>query len=202
MRPHGRPKGEFPPGGTARSAKGAPVTPHGRPNGEFPPGGTARSAEGAPLSPGQIQLVQSTWQQVLPIRAAAADLFYGRLFELAPDTRPLFQRDIHAQGAMLMATLDAVVRSLEDLGAVLPTARQLAQRHVVYGVQPRHYDSVGTALLWTLEQGLGAAMTPAARAAWQQAYAVLAGVMKEAAYPAGAAGEASAPGPARQSAPP
>ena len=155
-----------------------------------------------PVSRDQIQLVQATWQQVLPIRAAAADLFYGRLFELAPDTRPLFQRDIHAQGAMLMATLDAVVRSLENLAALLPTARQLAQRHVGYGVQPRHYDSVGTALLWTLEQGLGAAMTPAARAAWQQAYAMLAGAMKEAAYPAGAAGEANSQGPTRQSAHP
>jgi hemoglobin-like flavoprotein len=131
----------------------------------------------------QIQLVEATWQQVLPIRAAAADLFYGRLFELAPDTRPLFQRDIHIQGAMLMATLDAVVRSLHDLAAVLPAARQLAQRHVAYGVQPRHYDSVGTTLLWTLEQGLGPAMTPAAREAWQQAYTTLAEAMKAAAYP-------------------
>jgi nitric oxide dioxygenase len=139
------------------------------------------------VSPDQIQLVQATWQQVLPIRAAAADLFYGRLFELAPDTRPLFKRDIHAQGAMLMATLDAVVRSLHDMGALLPTARQLAQRHVAYGAQPQHYDSVGLALLWTLEQGLGTALTPAARAAWQQAYAALAGAMKEAAYPGPAA---------------
>ena len=138
---------------------------------------------GTSMTPDQVQLVQRTWQQVLPIRAAAADLFYGRLFELAPDTRPLFKRDIHAQGAMLMATLDAVVRSLHDLAAVLPTARQLARRHVAYGVQPRHYDSVGTALLWTLEQGLGAAMTPPARSAWQQAYTTLADAMKAAAYP-------------------
>jgi hemoglobin-like flavoprotein len=135
------------------------------------------------MTPDQVHLVQSTWQQVLPIRAAAADLFYGRLFELAPDTRPLFKRDIHAQGAMLMATLDAVVRSLHDLPAVLPTARQLAQRHVAYGVQPQHYDSVGTALIWTLEQGLAAALTPAARDAWLLAYTTLAGAMKAAAYP-------------------
>jgi hemoglobin-like flavoprotein len=75
-----------------------------------------------------------------------------------------------------------VVRSLHDLNAVLPVARELAQRHVGYGVLPRHYDSVGTALMWTLEQGLGAALTPAAREAWQQAYGTLAGAMKAAAY--------------------
>lgn len=134
------------------------------------------------MTPEQIHLVKSTWQQVLPIQAAAADLFYGRLFELAPDTRPLFRRDIHAQGAMLMSALDTVVRSLHDLGALLPTAAQLARRHVGYGVQPQHYDSVGTALIWTLEQGLGAALTPPARAAWVAAYAALAGAMKAAAY--------------------
>jgi hemoglobin-like flavoprotein len=130
----------------------------------------------------QVHLVKSTWQQVLPIQAAAADLFYGRLFEIAPEVRPLFKRDIHAQGAMLMSTLNTVVRSLHDLNAVLPVARELAQRHVGYGVLPRHYDSVGTALMWTLEQGLGAALTPAAREAWQQAYGTLAGAMKAAAY--------------------
>ncbi len=136
------------------------------------------------MNPTQIDLVKHTWQQVRPIQAAAADLFYGRLFELAPDTRPLFKRDIHAQGAMLMATLDVVVRSLHDLPAVLPTAQQLARRHVGYGVMPQHYDSVGTALIWTLEQGLGAALTPAAREAWVLAYSTLAGAMKAAAYPA------------------
>jgi hemoglobin-like flavoprotein len=135
------------------------------------------------MNPQQIQLVRSTWQQVLPIQAAAADLFYGRLFELAPDTRPLFKRDIHAQGAMLMATLDVVVKGLHDLSAVLPTAEQLARRHVAYGVQAQHYDSVGTALIWTLERGLGAALTPAAREAWVLAYSLLAGAMKAAAYP-------------------
>jgi hemoglobin-like flavoprotein len=135
------------------------------------------------MTPEQSQLVKSTWQQVLPIQAAAADLFYGRLFELAPDTRPLFKRDIHAQGAMLMGTLDTVVRSLPELGDVVHTAEHLARRHVGYGVRPQHYDSVGTALIWTLEQGLGAALTPAARQAWQQAYTTLADAMKAAAYP-------------------
>lgn len=150
------------------------------------------------LTPSQIQLVRSTWQQVLPIQAAAADLFYGRLFELAPDTRPLFKRDIHAQGAMLMATLDAVVRSLHDLDAVLPTARLLARRHVAYGVQPQHYDGVRTALIWTLEQGLGTALTPAAREAWQMAYQALADAMKAAAYSAAVATEAPGTGAQRR----
>lgn len=132
----------------------------------------------------QVQLVQSSWAKVQPFQAVAADLFYGRLFELAPDTRPLFKRDIHVQGTMLMSTLDMVVRSLHRLGDMLPAAQQLARRHVSYGVQRRHYDSVGEALLWTLEQALGAAFTRPLREAWLAAYGALAGVMKAAAYPA------------------
>ncbi len=136
------------------------------------------------MTPSQIHDVQASWQRLRPLQATAAELFYGRLFELAPDTRPLFRRDIHVQGAMLMKTLDVVVGSLHDLGAVKPAAEELARRHVGYGVQPAHYDSVGTALLWTLEQALGADFTPALRQAWASAYATLAGAMKAAAWPA------------------
>lgn len=133
------------------------------------------------MTPIQIQLVRDSWAQVKPIQAAAADLFYGRLFELAPETRPLFKRDIHVQGAMLMKMLDTVVASLDRLPELLPVAGQLARRHVGYGVQPRHYDTVGTALLWTLEQGLGQAFTPHVRQAWLSAYTTLACAMKSAA---------------------
>ena len=134
------------------------------------------------MTPTQIELVRTSWQQVLPIKAAAADLFYARLFELAPEVRPMFRRDIHAQGAMLMATLDGVVGSLDRLHEVLPMAEQLARQHVRYGVMAHHYDSVATALLWTLEQGLASGFTPALREAWAAAYGALAGAMKRAAY--------------------
>lgn len=134
------------------------------------------------MTPQQIQLVKSTWQQVLPIRRAAADIFYGRLFELAPEVRPLFKRDIHAQGAMLMAAIGAVVDQLDHPEALLPDAEALARRHVGYGVRDEHYAAVGSALLWTLEQGLGAACSPAVREAWATAYAMLADAMQRAAH--------------------
>jgi hemoglobin-like flavoprotein len=134
------------------------------------------------MTPQQIALVQSSWQQVLPIRTTAADLFYARLFEVAPEVRTLFRRDVHAQGAMLMSMLDAVVTGLSRLDQLLPTAQALARRHVGYGVQPRHYDSVGSALLWTLEQGLGPAFGAELRTAWAVAYETLAAAMKQAAY--------------------
>lgn len=136
------------------------------------------------MTPQDIHLVKSTWALVLPVQHVAAQLFYRRLFELAPQVRPMFRRDLGEQGAMLMATLNTVVGSLEHLDRVLPVAQQIAVRHVGYGVRPEHYDTVGDALLWTLRQGLGEAATDDALAAWVTAYGTLAAAMKAAAYPA------------------
>lgn len=135
------------------------------------------------MTPNQIRLVRESWHQVLAQRDTVAALFYDHLFAIAPQVRPLFKRDMPTQGAMLMATLTAVVDSLDRLPEVLPVARQLAIRHVAWGVKAAHYDSVGAALLTTLEQGLGAAFTPALKQAWAEAYGTLAFAMKEAAYP-------------------
>jgi len=57
----------------------------------------------------------------------------------------------------------------------------LGRRHVGYGVTDAHYDTVGGALLWTLEKGLGAAFTSEMKDAWATVYGVLATVMKDAA---------------------
>jgi hemoglobin-like flavoprotein len=135
------------------------------------------------MSPEQIALVQSSFEKVVPIASDAAALFYDRLFRMLPEVRPLFKGDIAEQGRKLMATLGAVVRSLDDLDAVLPTARALAVRHVDYGVRPDHYAPVGAALLWTLEQGLGAEFTPETAEAWRAAYAALSNEMIQAAHP-------------------
>jgi hemoglobin-like flavoprotein len=59
----------------------------------------------------------------------------------------------------------------------MPAVRQLGRRHAAYGVRPEHYATVGEALIWTLEQGLGADFTPATRRAWTDAYASLAWAM-------------------------
>jgi len=109
-------------------------------------------------------------------------MFYGRLFELAPEVRPLFKGDMAEQGRKLMATLAVVVGSLHSLPTILPAVSTLAKKHVEYGLKPTHYASVGAALLWTLERGLGAAWTPEAAKAWTNAYATLSNFMVGEAY--------------------
>lgn len=137
------------------------------------------------MTPEQKRLVQESFKHVLPIKDQAADLFYGRLFTLDPSLRPLFKGDIKRQGALLMAMINTAVNGLDRLNEIVPAVQQLGRRHADYGVRSEHYTTVATALLWTLEQGLGEAWTPPLKEAWTACYGLLAEVMlKAAAEPA------------------
>lgn len=129
------------------------------------------------MTPSQIDLIQESFRKVVPIADTAATVFYGRLFEIAPEVKPLFKGDMSLQGAKLMATLGMVVAGLNDLSKIVPAAESLARRHVAYGVKEAHYAPVGAALLWTLERGLGPDFTPETKEAWAEAYAILSSVM-------------------------
>jgi nitric oxide dioxygenase len=131
----------------------------------------------------QIDLVQQSFARASRVSAHVAATFYAELFAIEPGLRSLFKSDMIAQGEKLMSTLQVVVNGLNDPDTVLPTLRELALRHVGYGVEARHYALVGTALLRTLRHELGADFTPETRAAWAAAYQLIADAMRQAAYP-------------------
>jgi hemoglobin-like flavoprotein len=142
------------------------------------------------MTPAEVNLIQDSFAKVAPISEQAAALFYGRLFEIAPGVRPMFKGDMTEQGRKLMATLAVVVNGLANLDSILPAASMLAKRHVAYGVTADHYATVGAALLWTLEHGLGPQQwTQELAAAWAAAYATLSGFMIGEAYGRSAAAE-------------
>ena len=116
----------------------------------------------------------------MPIAATAADLFYDRLFEIAPEVRSMFPQDMKEQKSKLLAMLGTAVTNLHKLETILPAVKALGQRHKGCGVTAAHYAPVGAALLWTLEKGLGADFTPEVKAAWTETYTTLAGVMTSA----------------------
>ena len=134
------------------------------------------------MTPDQVRLVQQSFSRVVPISDQAATIFYDRLFELAPHVKAMFPADMTEQKKKLMATLGVVVNGLGDLSSVLPAASALAKRHVAYGAKPEHYPVVGSALLWTLEKGLGQGWTSDVAAAWTAAYGTLSGFMISEAY--------------------
>ena len=130
----------------------------------------------------QIALVQRTWKKVVPISEEAAELFYGRLFELEPSYRSLFVSDSKEQGRKLMQMISTAVNGLPKLDTIVPAVEDLGRRHLDYDVTEEMYDTVGEALLWTLRQGLGDDFTPEVEEAWVDTYNTLADVMKSAAY--------------------
>jgi nitric oxide dioxygenase len=129
------------------------------------------------MSPEQIELVKSSYVLVEPISDQAADLFYGRLFEVAPEVRSLFPDDMADQKKKLFTMLGVAVKGLDRIDALLPALHALGKRHIGYGTRPDHYAVVGGALLWTLSQGLGEAFTPDVEQAWAQAYSLLSQAM-------------------------
>ena len=133
------------------------------------------------MDPIKINLVQSTWSRMLPISEAAAVLFYNRLVEIDPSTKILFMGDMTNQGRKLIQMITAAVNGLNDMDSLIPVVQDLGGRHHRYGVTEAHYGSVASALLWTLEQGLGDAFTPEVNSAWSETYMLIAGVMKDAA---------------------
>ena len=141
------------------------------------------------MTPQQVALVQQSFGKVVPIAGTAADLFYGRLFEIAPQVKPLFKGDLAEQKKKLIAMLATVVNGLDKLDTILPAASKLAKNHVGYGVTAKDYQPVGAALLWTLEKGLGDAWTKDVSDAWVAAYTTLSGFMISEAYPTTQAAE-------------
>lgn len=128
-----------------------------------------------------IGLVQESWKEVEAIAPVAAELFYNNLFEADPGLKPLFRGNMERQGRKLMQMLSVAVRKLNDLDTLVPVLQDLGRRHVRYGVQESHYQTVGGAFLKTLGQGLGDAFTPPVREAWTTVYGIVADVMMTAA---------------------
>ena len=127
-----------------------------------------------------VQLVQSTFEQLRPQVEAVATLFYDRLFAIEPTTTHLFHGDQQKQRLMVMSALGLVLTNLDRPEILMPLVQGMGTRHAGYGVTRAQYTSLGEALLWTLEQGLGADFTPEVQAAWVAVYELLVRMMQDA----------------------
>ncbi|GAB4369486.1 MAG: hypothetical protein Kow00114_29280 [Kiloniellaceae bacterium] len=133
------------------------------------------------LTAQEIALVQESFALVDPIADDAAGLFYNKLFEIDPSTRPLFKGDPADQGAdqgrKLMGVLKTAIASLDRFDKLIPALKIMGQRHHDYGVDFRHYESFAKALLWTLKHELRGSFTAEMEHAWAKTYSVIAEVM-------------------------
>ena len=130
------------------------------------------------LTPGQIQLVKQTWiifRSMDP--AMVGDVFYSKLFVENPSLRRMFPKQMDDQYRKLINMLSIIVARLDHLDELTADIGAMAQRHIEYGVKPEHYRLVGSALLWTLEHGLGKDWNDDVKEAWGICYNLLADTM-------------------------
>jgi len=130
------------------------------------------------VSAADVALVRRTFDLTVPIAGVAADLFYERLFYLAPSLRRMFPDDMRDQKRKLIVMIATAVQSLDDLDALGPQLAALGARHAGYGVTTAHYQLVGEVLMWTLERGLASDFTPDVQRAWRGVYGLIAAAMQ------------------------
>ncbi len=136
------------------------------------------------LSSGDAGRVQSSYAEIRHRPNSFAGLFYHRLLDRHPFARALFPDDMEHQIEVFQRTVDTLVEQLDDLPSLEPTLVNLARRHVLYGVEAKHYAYVGEVLIDTFAELLGDTFDPDTKAAWEALYTATAGVMIAAAYPA------------------
>lgn len=131
------------------------------------------------LTSAQQRLVRDSFDSVQEYSTALIKLFYGRLFEIAPAVRPLFQPSLDEQSSKLLQMLATVIERLDRFEELREPLFELGRRHVGYGAKPEHYESVRRALLWALAQALGAGFDRDTSAAWDRMMRAITAAMLE-----------------------
>jgi hemoglobin-like flavoprotein len=134
------------------------------------------------LTAEDIEHVRGSFDRLWAMSTRTTDLFYSRLFEIAPEFRAFFPVDMDEQKRKFMSTLAIIVGTLDQSGRETDFTTQLARQHVGFGIKAVHYPVVGEALLWSLSQGLGSHWTPSVADAWGRAYALVSKSMIATAY--------------------
>jgi len=118
------------------------------------------------MTPRQKGLIRETFPVLHEVAEPLVQLFYGRLFQIAPEVRPLFKGDVGAQARKFSDLLRVLVDELEDFDRHRPALRSLGQRHVAFGVTPENYDQLATAFLWALGHMLHPEFSASVEGAW------------------------------------
>lgn len=129
------------------------------------------------MTPRQIELIEDSWDFVITNTEEAGKLFYERLFSESPHLRPLFKGEMRDQERKLISLITFAVSKLNNIDEIIKDVEALGARHRNYGVKDEYYHNVASALLWTLEKGLGNRWTPEVKQAWTDLYVALMGIM-------------------------
>jgi hemoglobin-like flavoprotein len=130
----------------------------------------------------QISMVKESFEKVKPFSNRLTRVLYDQLFELNPDLRKLFKKDMREQRRKFIKALTFIVENLHDANIIGPKIKEIAIAHVSLGVKKEDYQTFGNALIFALSAALGDDFTPAVKAAWKASYNTLTRIMIAEAY--------------------
>ena len=125
------------------------------------------------MRPDQIACIREAFDRLWPVNRRFADLFYARLLELDPTARTLFRGDLEGLKTKLLSMLATIVGAADRPEIFDSVVEDLGRRHALFGVTPAQYSVVGEALIWSLGEALGPALTRSRREAWSDFYKVV-----------------------------
>ena len=129
------------------------------------------------MTPELLQMVQSSYARLGDGAPAMAADFYRRLFDADPSARDLFIDGPDVMAVKFANELEAIVEAITSYETFALRVKDLAGRHVRYGVQTHHYRAVGDALIGALAAHLEDIWNPEFETAWRRAYNLVAEMM-------------------------
>ena len=130
----------------------------------------------------RIAMVKESFEKVKPYSSKVTRVLYDRLFELNPDLRKLFKKDMRSQRRKFIAALTQIIDNLHDADKTAATIKGLAKAHISYEVKKEDYSLFGDALIFALSAALGNDFNETLKSAWRDVYNTLAQIMINEAY--------------------
>ncbi|ETV99272.1 hypothetical protein H310_08012 [Aphanomyces invadans] len=144
--------------------------------------------ESCKVTPRMREIVLSTWDSIangltpgmkakVPAGTSPVvffyDYFYGSLFKIAPEVKPLFRASIIIQGKALISIVQTVTNEANLENAVEKVV-DLAYRHNKYKVKMGYYNVLGNVLLTAIRECTGDGVWNAeVEGAWRMVYAFM-----------------------------
>jgi hemoglobin-like flavoprotein len=137
-----------------------------------------------PRPEGSSEIIIQRYEKAkLESAKAFADVFFPRLFEVAPDLKPLFT-DTEKTAQKFCEMLPMFFRSMNRLHDTINTMQELGVTHMKAGVKMEHYQPFVASLLWTFRKMLGDEIfNEDVAKAYVAVLARICGIMCNAAYP-------------------
>jgi hemoglobin-like flavoprotein len=130
------------------------------------------------LNARQTLLIKLSWSHLSSRLEEFGETFYKILFDIQPDLKRMFSGNMEIQQQKFSAMVNHIVAHVQHSEKVEPELRALGTRHVDYGVERQHYDTIMIAFLLALEKKLKRKFDPETKEAWTMAFVYISSHMQ------------------------